>query len=77
MCSIVPDTMHSYCHTPLSEISNRIVGKNITAPLDITHYFSSDMGFTNIVTRSEGQSGVKTKYGVLIVRGTMLCGQFL
>ena len=39
------------------------------APFDITHYFSSDVGFTNIVVRCTGQSGVEMKYGVPTVRG--------
>ena len=32
----------------------------------ITHYFYSDVGFTNTVVRSTGQSGAETnsKYGV-------------
>ena len=66
---IVPDRMHSYRHTALSEISNRFVGKYCYALLDITHYFSSDVGFTNIVVKSMGQSGVQKKYGVPTVRG--------
>ena len=35
----------------------------------ITHYFSSDVGFTNIVVQSTAQSGAETKYRVSIVRG--------
>ena len=50
----VPDRRHSYHHTALSEISIRIT----------MHYFSFDVGFTNIVVRSTGQSGVETKYRV-------------
>ena len=34
------------------------------ALFDITHYFSSDEGFTNIVVQSTGQSGAEMKYGV-------------
>ena len=36
---------------------------------DITPYFSSDVGFTNTVVWSTGQSGAKTKYRVPTVRG--------
>ena len=32
------------------------------ALFDIMHYFSSDVGFTNIVVWFMGQSGVETKY---------------
>ena len=32
------------------------------------HCFSFDVGFTNIVDRSVGQSGVETKYGVPTVQ---------
>ena len=46
----VLDRMHSCRHTAMSEISNRIVGVEIT-----THYFPSDVGFTNIVVRSTRQ----------------------
>ena len=61
-------------HTPiviqLPEISNRNVGKKYHyAPFIITHLFSSDVGFTNIVVRFMGQSGVETKYGLPTVRG--------
>ena len=34
------------------------------ALFDITHYFPSDVGFTNIVVWSAGQSDAETKYGV-------------
>ena len=33
---------------------------------DTTHHFSSDVGFTNIVVQSMGQSGAETKYRVPI-----------
>ena len=33
-------------------------------PADITHYFSSDVGFTNLVVQSTGQPCVEAKYGV-------------
>ena len=36
---------------------------------DIMHYFSSEVGFTNIVVRSSKQSGMETKYGVPTVQG--------
>ena len=36
---------------------------------DIMHHFPSDVGFTNTVVSSVGQSGVKTKFGVPTVRG--------
>ena len=42
--------LHSCHYTALSEISNRIVGVEIT-----THYFHSDVGFTNIVAWSTRQ----------------------
>ena len=32
-------------------------------------FFSSDVGFTNIVVRSMGQSGADTKYRVPTVQG--------
>ena len=67
---IVPDRMHSYRYTALSDISKKIVGKKDYHSLfDITHYLSSDVGFTNTVVRSTGQSGSKMKYGVPTVRG--------
>ena len=61
--SIVPARTHSCRHTALSEISNRIVGKILQCT-----FFSSVVGFTNIVVQSMGQSGAEeTKYGVLTV----------
>ena len=82
---VVPDRTHSYRHTALLEILNRMVGKKYYhAPFDITHYFSSDVAFTIIVVRSTGQSGVETKCGVPTVLRTMfimvslkLCEVFL
>ena len=38
-----------------------IGGKYYYAPFDITHYFSSDVRFTDIVVQSMGQSGMETK----------------
>ena len=61
---IVCNRTHSYHHTALSEISNRIVGGNITK-----HYFSLFVGFTDFVVLSTGWSGAKTKYRVPTVRG--------
>ena len=42
---------------------------NILLLFDITHYFSSNVWFTNIVIWFTEQSGVETKYGVLTVPG--------
>ena len=39
---------------------------------DITHYFSSDEGFTNIVVQSTGQSGAEMKAGVTTCVRTMV-----
>ena len=64
---IVPNRTHSYRHTALSEISNGIVGKILLRTIEITHCFSSDVGFWNIVVWSTGQSGVE--YRVPTVRG--------
>ena len=36
---------------------------------DIMHYFSSNVGFTNIVVWSIRKAGSETKYGLAIVRG--------
>ena len=58
---IVPVRTLSYPHTALSKILNRIVGKYYNILFDITHYFSSNVGFTNIVSRSLGQSGSEDK----------------
>ena len=41
------------------------------AQFDIIHYFSSDVGLTNIVG-STGQSGAETKYKVPTVQGQFL-----
>ena len=51
---IVPERMHSYRHTALSEILNAVGlwEKYYYALFDFTLYFSSDVGFTNIVVRS-------------------------
>ena len=49
-----------------------IITDIFNALFDIMHYFSWDVGFTNIVVRSTGQSGVETKYRVPTVRGQ--CG---
>ena len=60
-----PQQRHSYRHTALSEIFNRIVGKNISTHHLISHtIFSSNVGLTNIIVQSMGQSGAETKYGV-------------
>ena len=64
--------LHSYRHTALSEIWNRITRKYYYALLDIMHYFSSNMGFTNIVVRFMGQSGAETKYRKPTVQGQCL-----
>ena len=37
----------------------RLLEKYYYAPFDATHYFSSDVGFTNILVRSTGQSGTE------------------
>ena len=67
--SLVPNRTHSYHHTALSEISNKIAGKYYYTLFDIKHYFSSDVGFTNIVVQSTRQYGAETKYGVPTVQG--------
>ena len=51
---IASDKTCSYPHAALSEISNRIVGKSYYAPFDMTHNFSSDGVFADIVVRSMG-----------------------
>ena len=55
---IVPNRTHSYRHTALSEILNRID----------KHYFPSDVRFPNICHMVTGQSGAET-YGVQTGRG--------
>ena len=66
----IPGQNKPYRHTALSKISNRIVGKKYyNALFNITQCLASDVGFTNIVVQSTGQSGAKTKYGVPTVRG--------
>ena len=60
---------HSYHHTTLSGISNRIMGKNITTYCLISRTtFLPDVGFTNIVVRPMEQSGVETKFRVPTVQ---------
>ena len=60
---ITIDRPHSYCHTALSEISNRIAVKNITKHhlLPRTIFLPMWGLFTNIVVQFMGQSSVKTK----------------
>ena len=43
-------------------------GKYCYAPFDIMHYFSSDVGFTNIVVWATGQSSAEMKYRVPTVQ---------
>ena len=73
--SIVPDRTHSCRPTALSEISNRIVGKNITMPRLISRtIFLPLWGLQIQFVWSMGQFGVETKYGVPTVREQWVVG---
>ena len=48
-------------------------GKYYYTPFDIMHCFCSDVGFTNIVVWSTGQSGAETKYTMPTVPGQLRC----
>ena len=63
----------SYLAGPTSPIPSHcaLIVATSTVRVNITHHFSSDAEFTNIVARSMGQSGVKTKCGVRTVMGQM------